>query len=65
MIDFLDKIYEKTVKTLYKPDKKKIKIFLEKLDELRIIRDGGVIISLQDGGKLTMHTGHVISGSPS
>jgi hypothetical protein len=56
MIDLLDKIYEKTVKTLYKSEKKKRDEFIEKLHELRIIREGGVVISFSDGGKLIIHT---------
>jgi hypothetical protein len=56
MIELLDKSYEKTVRTLYKSDKKKVEEFHKKLCELRIVRDGGVILDIPGGRKLIIHT---------
>ncbi|MFQ5730164.1 MAG: hypothetical protein ACE5GN_07375 [Waddliaceae bacterium] len=49
LIAFMDKVYEKTVSTLYKAEKKKFEKFMEKLEKLRIARDGGLVISLPKG----------------
>ena len=56
MVDVLDKIYEKTVKTVYKSNKKKIEELNQKLHDLRIVRDGGVVMDLPGGTKLIIHT---------
>jgi hypothetical protein len=56
MVDILDKIYEKTVKTLCKSNKKKIEELNQKLQDLRIVRDGGFVMDLSPGRKLIIHT---------
>lgn len=56
LIALIDKVYEKTVKTLYKAEKKKLEEYMEKLKDLRIVRDGGLVITLPQGGKLIFQT---------
>lgn len=47
----MDKIYEKTIKTLYKEHKKKLTAHLDRLHDLRIMKDGGVVLA-SDGCKI-------------
>lgn len=56
MIELIDKIYEKTVKTIYKSNEKKVKELNMKLQNLRIVRNGGVVIDILGGGKFIIHT---------
>jgi len=44
MVEVLDQIYEKSVKTLFKGQDSKIAEFSKKLDDLRFVRDGNLII---------------------
>jgi hypothetical protein len=55
MVDLLDEIYEKTIKTVYKSDSRQKKEFIAKLDDLRIIRKGGSVIELPEGKKLIIN----------
>jgi len=57
MISFLDQIYEKSIQTFYKGDQKKLMEFTEKLNELRIEKEGGHVLKGFDGdSKLIIHT---------
>jgi len=52
MVELLATIYEKAVKTAYKGNEKKLQKYKEKLDDLKIIRDGGVVMKAAGGDKL-------------
>jgi hypothetical protein len=52
----MDKIYEKTVNTLYRGEKEKREEFLEKLKDLRIIKDGGLVVTSSEGRKIVIQT---------
>ncbi len=52
LIALMDKVYEKTVKTLYKAEKKTFEEYMQKLKDLRIQRDGGLVITPALPGKL-------------
>jgi hypothetical protein len=56
MIELLDMIYEKASKTFYKSNKSKLTELKERLEQLRTVKAGGVVIDLADGGKLIIHT---------
>ncbi|MBA4349229.1 MAG: hypothetical protein C0415_04480 [Thermodesulfovibrio sp.] len=59
MIELLDKIYEKAITTFYKGNQKRINEYKEKLKDLRIEKEGGLVIRpTHDGPKLiiTMRT---------
>lgn len=56
IVEVLDQIYEKAVKTLFRSDEKRIAEFHAKLDELRVIRDGGSVIDVPGGPKIIIHT---------
>jgi hypothetical protein len=56
LIDLMDKIYEKTVNTLYRGENEKREEFLEKLKDLRIIKDGGLVATSTEGGKIVIQT---------
>jgi len=49
-----DRILDKAIRTYYKGQEKckDCKKFLEKLEELRIIRKGGIVSKLPDGTRL-------------
>lgn len=49
LIALMDKVYEKTVSSLYRAEKKKFEKFMEKLENLRIVKDGGLVICLPKG----------------
>jgi hypothetical protein len=57
VVGLLDRIYEKTHKTLYEPDKEKLAEHTEKLEALRTIRDGGLVVHGADGSKLMLVMG--------
>lgn len=46
VISVLDRTYEKSVRTLFKGQSKRISEFTQKLDEMRQVRDGAVIIRI-------------------
>lgn len=56
LIEMQDKILEKAIKTFYNGQETSegCKVFTEKLEELRIIRKGGLVARLPDGAKLIM-----------
>jgi hypothetical protein len=56
LIDLMDKIYEKTVNTLYQGENEKRAEFLEKLNDLRIIKSGGLVATSSEGGKIVIQT---------
>lgn len=56
LIDSMDKIYEKTVKTLYRGEKEKLEEFLEKLQDLRITKNGGLVVTSSEGRKIVIQT---------
>ncbi len=47
VLDGLDSIYEKTIKTIYKPNKDKQKEFIEKLKILRSERKGNIVLRIK------------------
>ena len=49
MISALDRVYEKSIKTVFHGDKKKLKDYEEKLNDLRFIKEGGMILTAPDG----------------
>lgn len=49
LIALMDKVYEKMVSTLYKAEKKKFENFMEKLKDLRILKNGGHVIYFPEG----------------
>ncbi len=51
MLELLRAIYEKTVKTAYKGNEKKLRKHKEKLNDLSIISNGGVVMETPGGGK--------------
>ena len=52
MIELLDKTYEKTINTLYRGNGKERDSFQEKLKDLRIEKEGGMLIQVPDGPKI-------------
>ena len=56
LIALIDMVYEKTVNTLFKEEKKKFEEFKEKLKGLRIVRDGGLVINSPKGMRLVIRT---------
>ncbi len=58
MVELLATIYEKATKTAYKGNQKKLEKHKEKLHDLGIIRDGGIIIESPGGDKLVQLNVH-------
>jgi hypothetical protein len=56
LVDLMDKVYEKTVNTLYRGEKEKREEFLEKLKDLRVIKDGGLVVTSSEGRKIVIQT---------
>lgn len=56
VISVLDRTYEKAMKTLYKGQDKKIAEAAERLADLRIEKEGGLVFRVQGGPKLVIHT---------
>lgn len=54
LVDLMDKVYEKTIKTLYRGQTKKLEEFMDKLKDLRIAKDGGSVIDLPGGEKIVI-----------
>lgn len=54
MVQLLATIYEKTAKTAYKGNEKKLQKHKEKLQDLKIIRDGGVVMESPGGDKFVI-----------
>ncbi len=54
VISLLDRIYEKTIKTLCRGNQKHLREQEEKLKDLRIKREGGIVALLPNGSKLVM-----------
>jgi len=57
MVEILATIYEKAAKTAYKGNDKKLREHNERLEDLKIMGDGGAVIKLADGKKLTIRLG--------
>lgn len=57
MIDSMDKIYEKSIKTFFRGNQKKVKEFSQELEYLRIEKNGGLVIESVDGTKIVIKTG--------
>lgn len=55
LVELLDEVYEKTYKTLFKGQTKKLAEFKERLNDLRVIKDGGMVIHTS-GKKIILHT---------
>jgi hypothetical protein len=62
MISFLDQIIEKSIKRIFRGNEKKKNEFNKKLEHLRIERDGGIVIEMEnvENDKTTI----VVLGSP-
>lgn len=62
MIELLDKTMEKAIKTLFKGQEssKNCIEFSKVLDNLRVLRKGGIVLKFQDGRKLIMTMGNEI-----
>jgi hypothetical protein len=56
LIAVLDAVYEKAIRTLYKGQSKKLDELKERLEDLRIERDGGLVLRQPEGRKLVIHT---------
>ena len=56
IISVLDATYEKAIQTLYKGQSKKLSEFAERLQDLRTEKEGGLVIRMQGGPKLVIHT---------
>jgi exonuclease VII small subunit len=54
LVEMLDRILDKAIRAFYKGQEtcKDCKEFLERLEELRIVRNGGLVSKLPDGSKL-------------
>lgn len=52
MIELLDKTYEKAINTFYRGNGKERDSFQEKLKDLRIEKEGGMVIRVPDGPKI-------------
>ncbi|OGQ95132.1 MAG: hypothetical protein A2521_00280 [Deltaproteobacteria bacterium RIFOXYD12_FULL_57_12] len=52
MVELLDETFEKAIKTFYRSDGKKKDIFLEKLKDLRIEKQGGMVLQVPNGPKI-------------
>ena len=57
VINVLDEIYEKSTNTLYEGQKKELARHAERLDELRIERDGGIVLKMRAGRKVIVTLG--------
>jgi hypothetical protein len=56
LISVMDAIYAKAIRTLYKGQSKKLTELTERLEDLRIEKDGGIVLRYPQGGKLVIHT---------
>jgi len=52
----MDTMYAKAIRTLYKGQTKKLTELTERLEDLRIEKDGGMVLRSPQGGKLVIHT---------
>jgi hypothetical protein len=56
VISVLDTVYDKALGTLFKGQDKKLMEYREKLADLRIERDGGLVLRISQDKKLVIHT---------
>jgi len=56
LISVMDAMYAKAIQTLYKGQSKKLTELKERLEDLRIEKDGGIVLRSPQGGKLVIHT---------
>ena len=56
LISILDAVYEKSIRTLYKGQDKKLAELTERLEDLRTERDGGLVLRQPDVWKVVIHT---------
>ena len=56
LISVMDTMYAKAIRTLYKGQSKKLTELTERLEDLRIEKDGGIVLHYPQGGKLEIHT---------
>jgi hypothetical protein len=52
----MDAMYAKAIQTLYKGQSKKLTELKERLEDLRIEKDGGIVLRSPQGGRLVIHT---------
>jgi hypothetical protein len=56
LIGIMDAMYAKAILTLYKGQSKKLTELTERLADLRIEKDGGMVLRYSQGGKIVIHT---------
>jgi hypothetical protein len=54
MIDVIDAILEKSIKTIYRGESKKQDKFRRRLEDLRLERKGGLVIGVEGGPQLVI-----------
>lgn len=52
----MDAMYAKAIQTLYKGQSEKLTELKERLEDLRIEKDGGIVLRQPQGGKLVIRT---------
>ena len=52
MNDMYDAIYRKSVGTIYKSNKEKREELLEKIDDAKLLRNGGIVMRTPDGKRI-------------
>jgi hypothetical protein len=56
LISVMDAMYAKAIQTLYKGQNKQLTELKERLEDLRIEKDGGIVLRQPQGGKIVIHT---------
>jgi len=56
VISVLDTVYDKALGTLFKGENKKLEEYREKLADLRMERDGGLVFRISQDTKVMIHT---------
>jgi hypothetical protein len=56
LISIMDAIYAKVIQTLYHDQREKLTELTERLEDLRIEKDGGAVLRLSQDAKLVIHT---------
>jgi hypothetical protein len=56
LISVIDAIYAKAIETLYHDQREKLTELKERLADLRIEKDGGIVMRFPQGYKLEIHT---------
>lgn len=56
LTEAMDTVYEKSIRTLYKGQGKKLQEAAQRLEDLRTTKGGGFVLRFPKGGKLVIHT---------